>query len=186
MRRGQLLWSRSTDAIHRALGRLRTGNLQGPSLPIETSGGSRGGTQPPFFSFAPSNREREEIQGLTIIRSSKIGFFFASNIDEQTGGSSLIIIRVTVNLKRRVYEYFRALGSERSCGPCICIRPSCTSAFASRRYRAISGASGMRSTIRSHRRLSLLGCLEIVEPPSLVSWRGIVEEITLRVLTPRR
>ena len=104
MRRGQLLWSRSDDAIHRALGRLRTGNLQGPSLPIETSGGSRGGTQPPFFSFAPSNREREEIQGLTIIRSSKIGYFFASNIDEQTGGSSLIIIRVTVNLKRRVYS----------------------------------------------------------------------------------
>lgn len=64
MRRGQLLWSRSADAIHRALGRLRTGNLQGPSLPIETSGGSRGGTQPPFFSLAPSTvlgieRERD-------------------------------------------------------------------------------------------------------------------------------
>lgn len=59
--------------------------------------------------------------------------------------------------------------SPRSCGPCICIWPSCTSAFASRRYRAISGATGMRSeltTIRSHRRLSLLGCLEIAEPPS--------------------
>lgn len=57
--------------------------------------------------------------------------------------------------------------SPRSCGPCICIWPSCTSA--SRRYRAISGATGMRSeltTIRSHRRLSLLGCLEIAEPPS--------------------
>lgn len=116
MRRGQLLWSRSADAIHRALGRLRTGNLQGPSLPIETSGGSRGGTQPPFFSLAPSTvlgieRERE-IQGLTIRSSNTVSlpFFFFSFPPELT-----INLNSPVSVITSRCEYFRAstaLGSE--------------------------------------------------------------------------
>ena len=172
MRRGQLLWSRSADAIHRALGRSRTGNLQGPSLPIETSGGSRGGTQPPFFSLAPStcarNRERE-IQGLTIRSSNTVSlpFFFFSFPPELT-----INLNSPVSVITSRCECFRAstaLGSEfprAAAGPASAYGRV---ARAHSRYRAISGATGMRSeltTIRSHRRLSLLGCLEIAEPPS--------------------
>lgn len=173
MRRGQLLWSRSADAIHRALGRSRTGNLQGPSLPIETSGGSRGGTQPPFFSLAPSTvlgieRERE-IQGLTIRSSNTVSlpFFFFSFPPELT-----IHLNSPVSVITSRCEYFRAstaLGSEfprPAAGPASAYGRV---ARAHSRYRAISGATGMRSeltTIRSHRRLSLLGCLEIAEPPS--------------------